>query len=64
MHCFQIVKFKKNLENIPQCIFKTHIKHVKNILVPIYSVEETETKPNTFIKETNSLVYISIHFLQ
>ena len=41
-----------------------YIKHVKNILVPIYLVEETETKPSTFIKETNSLVYISIHFLQ
>ena len=64
MHCFQIVKIKKNLENVPQYIFKMYIKHVKNILVPIYSVEETETKPNTFIKETNSLVYISIHFLQ
>ena len=41
-----------------------YIKHVKNILVPIYLVEKTETKSNTFIKEIDSLVYISIQFLQ
>ena len=41
-----------------------YIKHIKNTPVPIYSVEEAETKPNTFSKERNSLfrLYVNSFF--